>query len=133
MANPGRVLGEVLRHIFKKAATTTYPATRAKIMPNFRGRIDFDSSKCIGCQMCVRVCPAKALEIKLSAEQPPAPAQVEGQPPVAAKRKFDCIMHLDRCVFCWQCADTCPKAALIKTQDFELAHTSHKALVRHYK
>jgi formate hydrogenlyase subunit 6/NADH:ubiquinone oxidoreductase subunit I len=83
--------------------------------------------------MCVRVCPAKAIEIVLSKDQPPAPVQVEGQPPVAAKKKFDCIMHLDRCVFCWQCAETCPKKALITTQDFELAHVDRKELVRRYK
>ncbi|HBA60786.1 MAG TPA: hypothetical protein DCZ92_08200 [Elusimicrobia bacterium] len=42
-------------------------------------------------------------------------------------------MYLGRCVFCWQCADTCPKDALVKTQDFELASTDRNALLRHYK
>ncbi len=133
MIKPARVFGEVMRHLFKKPATCAYPFEKAKITERFRGRIDFDSSKCIGCQMCVRVCPAKALEIKLSAEQPPAPVQAEGQPPVPAKRKFDCFMHLDHCVYCAQCVETCPKDALIMTQDFELAHTSRAALTRHYK
>ena len=36
---------------------------------------------------------------------------MEGQPPVAAKKKFDCIMKLDHCVYCWQCAESCPKQA----------------------
>lgn len=133
MIKPARILGEVLKQLFRKPATTGYPFVPAKPMPDFRGRIDFESAKCIGCQMCVRVCPAKAIEIKLSAEQPAAPAPAEGQPAVPAKKKFDCLMHLDRCVYCWQCADTCPKSALIKTQDFELAHTSRKFLTRHYK
>ena len=133
MKKPARMFGEIMRHILKKPATCAYPFEPAKIMPNFRGRIAFDAPKCIGCQMCVKVCPAKAIEIPLSAEQPPAPVQVEGQPPVAAKRKFDCIMHLGRCVYCAQCVETCPKKALIMTQDFELAHTDPKALTRHYK
>ena len=133
MKLPARVFSEVIAHLFKKPATSSYPAGKAKIMPDFRGRIDFDSSKCIGCQMCVKVCPAKAIEIKLAAEQPPAPAQVEGQPPVAAKKKFDCFMDLGRCVYCWQCAETCPKKALIMTQDFELAKIARKDLKRHYK
>jgi len=127
------MFGEVFRHLFIKSATSSYPFEKAKIMPNFRGRIDFDAPKCIGCQLCVRVCPAKAIAIKLSTEQPAAPAQVEGQPAVAAKKKFDCFMYLDHCVYCAQCVETCPKDALIMTQDFELAHTSRAALTRHYK
>ncbi len=133
MKHPARIFKEAIMHLFKKPATCGYPFEKAKVMPNFRGRIDFDSSKCIGCQMCVRVCPAKAIEIKLSAEQPPAPAPVEGQPAAPVKKKFDCIMKLDRCVYCWQCAETCPKKALIMTQDFELAHVDRKELRRHYK
>jgi len=133
MKKPGRVFSEVIKHLFKKPMTSTYPFTPAKPAAQFRGRIDFDSAKCIGCQMCVRVCPAKALDIVLSAEQPPAPAQVEGQPAVAPKKKFDCIMRLGSCVYCWQCAETCPKKALITTQDFELANVDRKKLTRHYK
>lgn len=133
MRKPARVFSEVIKHLFKKPATSSYPFTPAQPMADFRGRVDFDSAKCIGCQMCVRVCPSKAIEIPLSAEQPTAPAQVEGQPAVPAKKKFDCIMKIDHCVFCWQCIDTCPKSALLKTQDFELAQVDKAKLRRHYK
>ena len=133
MKKPARVFSEVITHLFKKPATCAYPFEPAKPMPNFRGRIDFDSSKCIGCQMCVRVCPSKAIEIPLSKEQPPAPVAVEGQPAAPAKKKFDCIMKLDHCVYCWQCVETCPKKALIATQDFELASVDKAKLRRHYK
>ncbi len=133
MKKPARVFSEVIKHLFKKPATIAYPFEKAHIFPNFRGRIDFDSSKCIGCQMCVRVCPSKAIEIPLDEHQPPAPAQVEGQPAVAAKKKFDCIMKLDHCVYCAQCVEICPKKALIMTQDYELAQTDKAKLRRHYK
>ena len=132
MKKPARVFSEVIKHLFKKPATCAYPFEPAKIMPHFRGRIAFDQDKCIGCQMCVRVCPSKAIEIVLSKDQPPAPAPVEGQPAAPAKKKFDCIMKLDHCVFCAQCVETCPKKALIMTQDFELAHVDRKELRRHY-
>ena len=130
---PARMLSEVLTHLFKKPFTSRYPFEKARVTPRFRGRIDFDSSKCIGCQLCVRVCPSKAIEIPLSAEQPaPAPA-AEGQTAAPARKKFDCIMKLGNCVYCWQCAETCPKQALITTQDFELAQIDKSKLVRHYK
>lgn len=127
MKKPARMIGEIFRHIFKKPATSSYPFTPAKLMPDFRGRIDFDSAKCIGCKMCERSCPAKAIEIKLASEQP---AAEEGKPP---KKIYECFMHLDSCVFCWQCADSCPKKALIKTSDFELASVKKEELIRHYK
>ena len=133
MKKPARVFSEVVRHLFKKPATCAYPFEPARIMPHFRGRIDFDSARCIGCQMCVRVCPAKAIEIPLSAEQPPAPAPAEGQPAAPARKKFDCIMKLDHCVYCAQCVEVCHKKALIMTQDFELAQVDKKKLRRHYK
>ena len=133
MKKPARAMGEVLGNLFKEKATCNYPFEKAVVDARYRGRIAFESDKCIGCKMCVRVCPAKAIEIPLSAEQPaPAPA-AEGAAPVPAKKKFDCIMSLDRCIFCSQCVEICPKKALISTQDFELAHTDRKTLIRHYK
>ena len=133
MKKPARALCEVLGHLFKKKATSNYPFEKAVVDARFRGRIAFESDKCIGCKMCVRICPAKAIDIILSAEQP-APAQAaEGAAPVPAKKKFDCIMSLDRCIYCSQCVEICPKKALISTQDFELANTDRKTLIRHYK
>ncbi|MEI7482745.1 MAG: 4Fe-4S binding protein [Elusimicrobiota bacterium] len=133
MKKPARALGEVISHLFKKKATCNYPFEKAVVDARFRGRIAFESDKCIGCKMCVRVCPAKAIEIILSAEQPAAAPVAEGAIPVPAKKKFDCIMSLDRCIYCSQCVEICPKKALISTQDFELAHTDRRTLILHYK
>jgi formate hydrogenlyase subunit 6/NADH:ubiquinone oxidoreductase subunit I len=133
MKTPARALGEVLSHLFKKKATCNYPFEKAVVDPRFRGRIAFEADKCIGCRMCIRACPSKAIEITLSAEQP-APAPVPaGEAPAPAKKKFDCLMSLDRCIYCSQCVEVCPKKALISTQDFELAHTDRGTLKRHYK
>jgi formate hydrogenlyase subunit 6/NADH:ubiquinone oxidoreductase subunit I len=133
MKRPARALVEVLKNLFAEKATCNYPFEKAVVDARFRGRIAFEADKCIGCKMCIRACPSKAIDIILSAEQPiPAPA-VEGAAPVPAKKKFDCIMSLDHCIYCSQCVDVCPKKALISTQDFELAHTDRKTLVLHYK
>ena len=63
----------------------------------------------------------------------PRAGGAEGAAPVPAKKKFDCIMSLDRCIYCSQCVDVCPKKALISTQEFELANTDRKAFRLHYK
>ncbi|HOW90383.1 MAG TPA: 4Fe-4S binding protein [Elusimicrobiales bacterium] len=133
MQKPARALGEVLRNLFAKKATSDYPFAKAVVAPRYRGRIAFDSATCIGCKMCVRVCPAKAIEIVLSAEQPPAPAVEPGAAAAPARKKFDCLMSLDRCIYCAQCVDVCPKKSLTSTQDFELAHVDRKTLKWHYK
>jgi formate hydrogenlyase subunit 6/NADH:ubiquinone oxidoreductase subunit I len=134
MQKPARALGEVLKNLFAVKATSNYPFEKAVVADRYRGRIAFDSATCIGCKMCMRVCPSKAIEILLSAEQPAAPAPaVEGAAAAPVKKKFDCVMSLDRCIYCAQCADSCPKRSLSSTQDFELANTDRRALKLHYK
>jgi len=69
---------ETLRNMLRRACT---------------GRPDFSTELCTGCNQCVRVCPAKALE----------PAQDESQVP-----KLD----LSRCIRCYCCQEMCPAGAI---------------------
>ena len=96
---------EVIKTIFKHTATVRYPYERTEIPPNFRGRIVFDGKRCIGCKMCMRDCPSKAIEIEK----------------VGEAKVFKANFHLDRCIYCAQCVDSCPKDALSSTPQFELA------------
>jgi formate hydrogenlyase subunit 6/NADH:ubiquinone oxidoreductase subunit I len=52
----------------------------------------------------MRDCPSMAIEIEKIAE-----------------KKFKALMYLDRCIYCGQCVDSCPKDALHTTKEFELA------------
>ncbi len=73
------------------------------VPPKFRGKIAYDREKCIGCQLCIRVCPAKVIEFK---------------PEVKKIR-----MYVARCTFCAQCVDACPVNALSLSPEFLLAST----------
>lgn len=73
------------------------------VPPKFRGKIAYDREKCIGCQLCIRVCPAKVIEFK---------------PEVKKIR-----MYVARCTFCAQCVDACPVDALSLSPEFLLAST----------
>ena len=112
MIHPGRILSEVFPSLFKKAATLMYPVERPNIPPDFRGRIVFDSKSCIGCKICMRDCPAKAVKIE--------PTEVE--------KVFKATFLLDHCIYCAQCVDSCPRNSLKSSTDFELAHYNRESL-----
>lgn len=77
------------------------------VPPRFRGRIAYDRDKCIGCQLCIRVCPAKVIQFR---------------PEVKKIR-----MHVTRCTFCAQCVDACPVGALAVSDQFLLADPDRSA------
>lgn len=132
MKKPLKALPEVTRNFFSKAATSKYPFEKAKVFPGYRARIEFYSDKCIGCKMCIRVCPAKAIDIVLAPNQPQPQNGPDGKP-LPVKKVFECVMNLDRCIYCAQCVEVCPKKALGYTQDFELAQLDRAKLKLHYK
>ncbi len=111
MKKPGAMLGEVLSHVFKKPATTRYPFVAARMPVNFRGKLVAFESKCVGCKLCIKDCPAHAITITKVAE-----------------KQFEVTVDLDRCIYCGQCVDSCPRKALQTTQEFELASLDRSAL-----
>ena len=120
---------ELLKQLFKKPATNVFPFTyypdsilkllekvekgEAKINPhveipkNFRGKIVYDRDECIGCKLCIKVCPAEAIEF------------------IPDKKKIK--IHLDHCIFCSQCNDICPKNCLNMSEEFLLADTDRSS------
>jgi formate hydrogenlyase subunit 6/NADH:ubiquinone oxidoreductase subunit I len=114
---------ELLKQLFKKPATNVFPFTyypdsvlellekvgkkEAKIHPpveipkNFKGKIVYDRDECIGCKLCIKVCPAEAIEF------------------IPDKKKIK--IHVDHCIFCSQCNDICPKDCLNMSEEFLLA------------
>jgi len=104
MSHPGKIGRLLIKMLFKKPATLNYPADHSGMPAGFRGKLKFNSLNCIGCQMCMRDCPAGAIKIKKTGE-----------------KQFEAQIDLARCIYCGQCVDSCPKKALEITADFELA------------
>ena len=107
----GKMLIEVTSSLFKKPATSEYPFKKREIHKSYSGKIAFDKEKCIGCNICVRNCPAKALVV----------AKV-------ADKVFEMTLSLAKCIFCGQCVVSCPKKALSTTDEFELAKSDKSKL-----
>jgi formate hydrogenlyase subunit 6/NADH:ubiquinone oxidoreductase subunit I len=108
---PGKMIKMVLGSLFKKPVTTRYPYVKSKPIEGSRGKIVFYPDKCIGCKLCMRDCPAKAITIRQVAE-----------------KKFEAEIDLGKCIFCGQCVDSCLKKALAVTDEFELAQLDPKKL-----
>jgi len=109
----GAVVFEAVKSIFKKPVTSEYPRKKREIHKKFAGMISFEQDKCIGCNMCVRNCPANAIQITKVPDK---------------DKVFSCTLSLANCIFCSQCVFVCPKKALYTTNKFELAQTDKSKL-----
>jgi formate hydrogenlyase subunit 6 len=98
-------------HFFTKPATTMYPFVKPELRDDFRGQLVFDIELCVGCSLCNKDCPSKAIEM----------IEVNG------KRRPQ--FRLDKCIFCYQCAEACPKKAITNSTIYELATTEKSSLI----
>ena len=120
-------------HIFTKPATTKYPFVKPVLPEDARcktvytiescnvidigtgsGGLTLDVRSIVGsnCRVCVRDCPAAAIEI----------VEVEG------KRRPQ--IRFDKCIFCHQCVESCPRGAIKSSVFYELATTDKCALIQ---
>ncbi len=96
-----RLLGEVLKNLFKKPITLPFPKEEIKPAPGYRGLHKVNGDKCIGCGLCSIECPAQAIEMKMFPER---------------KKRYP-IIHYDRCIFCYRCVEVCPVKAYIISEE----------------
>lgn len=116
------MLGPIFAQMFKKPWTNKFPvkytpsnttklleevaAGKVQINPpvetpkGFRGKIKYEKEKCIGCKLCIRVCPCGAIEFK--------------------EKEKKIKIYLARCCFCSQCNDVCPVDCLSMSDEFLL-------------
>ena len=114
----GTLLSDVARSLFVRPATRRYPRERAATPERLRGALRWDPARCTGCSMCVRDCPASALEL-ITLDK--------------ASKRFVLRYHLDRCTFCGQCVRTCNFGCLVLANDrWELAALDKETFTIHY-
>ncbi|MBI9044392.1 MAG: 4Fe-4S binding protein [Anaerolineaceae bacterium] len=114
----GAMLGDIVQSLFKKPVTENYPFEQKPAPLNFRGKLTWDAEKCVGCNLCVRECPANALELIVIDKK--------------AKR-FLLNYHLNRCIYCAQCEYSCKFDCIdMSSELWELASLSQAPLNIYY-
>ena len=89
-----------IRTAFKKPVTIKLSKQKVKRSPHFRRHFSIDNGKnngkCIGCKICMNVCPCNAIKII---------------------DKNHCEFDKEKCAYCGLCEKACPKDAIKFTAD----------------
>lgn len=103
----GSMFKDIVGSFFSNHVTENYPIEKPETADRFRGKLFYDPSKCTGCNLCVKDCPANALEIVILDR--------------AAKR-YVARYNVAHCIYCGQCVQSCKfKCIRMSNTDWELA------------
>ena len=107
----------------KQRVTTQYPKEKAPKPERMHGRhvlnrYEDGMEKCIGCELCAGVCPARCIFVR-GADNPP-------DAPVSPGERYGFIYEINylRCIHCDLCVEACPTEAITESKMFEFSFTS---------
>ncbi len=114
----GAMLGDVAHSFFQRPVTEKYPWVRPPLVEQLRGALWFNPEKCTGCGLCVKDCPAFAIELITLDKK---------------AKKFVLKYYVGRCTFCAQCVKSCNSKCLGMSNDkWELAALDKNTLTVFY-
>lgn len=106
------LLPALLDAIFAKPDTVAYPFAPLELSEQYRGAVEINTENCVGCGLCIRECPAMALElIRFS------------------RTNFQLIHYPARCTSCGQCEQICRNQGIYLSNRFVAATTDPATLV----
>ena len=83
-------------------------------------RYEDGMEKCIGCELCAGVCPARCIYVR-GADNPP-------DDPVSPGERYGYIYEINylRCIHCDLCVEACPTEAITESKLFEFSFTNRQ-------
>ncbi len=114
-----------IAQVFKPKVTGDYPNSKRPKPERFHGRhvlnrYEDGMEKCIGCELCAGVCPAKCIYVR-GADNPP-------DSPVSPGERYGFVYDINylRCIHCDLCVEACPTEAITETKLFEFSFTNRQ-------
>ena len=115
-----------LQEAFRKdVRTESYPDTIRPKPERFHGRhvlnrYEDGMEKCIGCELCAGVCPAKCIYVRGADNDP--------LNPTSPGERFGFVYEINylRCIHCDLCVEACPTEAITESKIFEFSFTNRK-------
>jgi len=105
--------------------TTQYPEEKREKPERFHGRhvlsrYEDGMEKCIGCELCAGVCPARCIYVR-GADNPP-------DEPVSPGERFGFVYEINylRCIHCDLCVEACPTEAITESKLFEFSFANRQ-------
>jgi NADH-quinone oxidoreductase subunit I len=118
----GRFTGFLVtaRQMFKPRLTDEFPQQMRERPARRHGRhvlnrYEDGMEKCIGCELCAGVCPARCIYVR-GADNPP-------DDPVSPGERYGFVYEINylRCIHCDLCVEACPTEAITETSMFEFS------------
>jgi NADH-quinone oxidoreductase subunit I len=83
-------------------------------------RYEDGMEKCIGCELCAGVCPARCIYVR-GADNPP-------DAPVSPGERYGFVYEINflRCIHCDMCVEACPTEAITESKLFEFSFTNRE-------
>ena len=101
----------LLKALLRERETVAFPAGEPDIPTSYQGQVAIDIAHCRGCGLCVRACPAAAIELASLPD-----------------RGLCMAVYHDRCACCGVCEMVCPAGAIRREPAFRPGATQREAL-----
>lgn len=109
---------DLARSAFRRPVTERYPFEKRPTPLGYRGLLRWDPELCTGCGLCVKDCPAEAIDFFTIDK---------------ANKRFVFRYHVDRCTFCGQCAYSCRFDCIdLSGEEWELAQADRERFLITY-
>jgi formate hydrogenlyase subunit 6/NADH:ubiquinone oxidoreductase subunit I len=113
----GVMFRDTLDSLFHKPVTQRYPFERKPTPERLHGKLVWNNTKCTGCALCTKDCPANAIEMVVN-DKP--------------NKTFVLRYRMDRCIFCAQCVQNCRFSCLEMSNQWEMASLNRDPFTLYY-